>query len=291
MTTMLATTAEMAATRRGAFEPADELAMTVAVCSATTVFVSVIRVMTPRLLTAPVLELAAAELVVPVMRNILDPSSWFAVMIDLVLVVEGAAELSVFVPEVAVEVDSAGEEEGAVRVDEEGYTTRVVSAVKDEAVRVEVEADAVTTEVTSVVTTRAEEAVPEVDAVPEDAVPEDAVPEDEVTITSVPEREGVSEATADEREPVAEEGRTPLSVAEEVGGTPEPLAEEGEAVGGTDPEPEDVFQGVPEGVLDGLFEGVFEGVSAEDPVEVPGMTWPLDVGPDEGVCEGFRDGV
>lgn len=115
----LAATAPTAARRRGVLDRADELAMTVAVCSDTTVFVSVTLVTTPRLLTAPVLEETAGELVVPVMRNILDPSSWLAVMIDLVLVVAGAAEDWVFVPDVAVVV-SAGEEEETPRDEEEG---------------------------------------------------------------------------------------------------------------------------------------------------------------------------
>lgn len=116
--TRLAAMAPRAATTRGALDEAEELAMTVAVCSDTTVFVSVTRVTTPRLLTAPVLDDTAGVFVVPVIRNMLDPSSWLAVMMDRVEVVEGAAELSGAPLVVSAVMSATGEEDDSTRAEE-----------------------------------------------------------------------------------------------------------------------------------------------------------------------------
>lgn len=259
-TRKLAATAASAAAVRGPAADAPELAMTVAVCSAMTVVVrlSVMRVTTPRLLTAPVAEDEGAAFVVPVMRNMLDPSSWLAVMMERVdvgcafeLPLPAGAELD-------APVDSDGADDVRDDAVADGSTTTVVSCISTEDERVLVPADA------------------DADAVP---LVTPAEPEDDGTATSVPdaERDRVPDGTAEaepegvldgaagtDREDVPElPGRTPesvaLALAEGTGRRPESLAEVGtggrpellaEAVGTTPESPAEAVGTPAEGVAD-----------------------------------------
>lgn len=257
----LAAAAASAATTRGALRAAPELAMTVAVCSATTVVVtwSVTRVMTPRLLIAPVLELLCAAFVVPVIRNMLEPSSWFAVMIDRVDVVVGLALLGV--PALVLVVGSDGDGDDVVCVDGDGNTTRVVSAVSDElllAVAAEPDepdepeaddGDAVPCVVPVV-------CVALVTAVPDDVA---SVPDERVS-----DAEDVPTRMAVEPDAPEEPGSVPELVAEVPGSVPESAAE----VVGRVPDPE--AEGVPEA------DGVWEPAAAPELDVWPGRMW---VGP------------
>lgn len=268
MTRPLAMIAARAAATRGAEEFAADLAMTVAVWSAVTVSVrlSVIRVITPRLFTAPCDVDVGAAFVVPVIRNMEDPSSWFAVMIERVDV--DCAEVSVFDAD-----EPVAEEPGTddVAADDEGRTTRVVSpatevldevaAVAERAVfvavplmpelRIEVtKPDDVASAGALVLSERRPERVVLAEA--EGSLPESV---EEVMIGSLP--ESVDESR----------GSLPESTADEVGSLPESVAE---GMGSLPESVEEVVGSTP----DSTFEGALDADAVCEAVALVSDVWP-----------------